>query len=107
MDLHTQTFDLFWRPSPGELVMIRPGSHPGRYMTPTELSHPLRVVKDAGDIDGMPMLWCSPTWPVRTYTNRNGRVITETPASQRPLCVDDIMPATPNQTAKRRPWASA
>ena len=47
MDLHTQTFDLFWRPAPGDLVMIRPNSHPGRYMTQKELERPLRVMKDA------------------------------------------------------------
>lgn len=86
-------FDMFWRPAVGTLVLRKPSENPACRYTAAELAIPLRVVRDAGDIEGHPMVWCTPTLPVRERIDRKGRKRVEVPTSQSPMLVEDLQPA--------------
>jgi hypothetical protein len=84
--------DLFWHPKVGERVLIRPGSHAAQFKTAASLAIRQEVTKDAGEVDGHPMVWITPTGPVTYRTDKRGRQIADKPTHQTPVLVEELMP---------------
>lgn len=91
------TTDLFWEPLVGEKVKIKDSAmwrHGG--ITGSDGLH--TVVMDAGTIEqngeSHRMFWITRDGPVRTWTDKKGRVRVERPTSQIPISLEEIEPCT-------------
>lgn len=86
--IHSQTFDLFWEPGIGELVMVRPSARHG--VKPFD-EHPL-LVRRVDEVDGIRMFTCETTGPVTYRTTRDGKRLPQHPSWQSFFRAQELLP---------------